>query len=1205
MLNTTLRVLPLLLLIGVRSAGASGWYVQNLPPGRDIQMMDLRWAHWPPGTYFAFWNGGFTPADKDLPKAGNYYGGLVAASPAADSPKARDYHPNLIWSFWWGEAYGGDVVENTYVHPTMSPRGRGGEGVCAGMNGGGNVAWMRAGDWYRMVMRVWQPSDDSPDSRVGWWAKDVSRNTWRHLASFRIPCKIEALSGNCGFVERLGGGPTARSVLERRLGYSRVDGRWVASNSMSVKAGPGHFWHASLIENDTVARFLLSGDAEAPANVPMGERKALATRQPDRPPLDAPAVTNAVAKGWERQVALSWEIPAAAAPQLAYRIEAFALAGAQGKALGAVEARMPHIRTARLDTAGAAQSVRLTVTDIFDQTVVTVLPVGDARPVKAVVADGLRNGLTYAYYEPAEDEEWTRLPDFAARTPLRRGIVKDIDLSVRGDRPDHCALRYSGFLRAPATGLYVFELASHDGSRLAIDGQVIADDDGRHGPSPARYSAALSRGLHALELVYFAGQAPHGGKYTALRLGWEGPGFAFRPIESADLACTSGPRTPTVRLLMPADGAQPADNLVNIPVRVDAQGQDINVIEYFRGDQRLQDETGDNDVLTALLPAGENRLWARLWYGDARSVDSEVLTLHARNRTAEPWDCSILGEQDLPLGVRHVEDTFAFVGDGVCFANRPIEGDFTLTARVADLSAHTPDGGIDANSWIGLLLKKTNTGKPFSWYYGIYRTAGCGVRGSPDFRDLGARRKSDRPVGGDDRWLRLVRRGTTLRTFTSLDGRQWRQATEQIERRLPKRMYAGPVFRMIPGLNRELFRASLDNVSLSTGADRGPAREPIAADLLPAETGRAISVVQADADPKRLYARTYGAGLLRSTDGGESWQPANGAEASPEFMAVRTFAVHPTNGLALLRGGGAVVGGKLVSGLWKSGDGGDTWRQVGCDIDFAGRGPTALFGETLAFDPHESDRAAAAGETAGVFLSRDGGETWEHIGLSGRRTTCLAFSLRKPGMLGIGTFADKEFETLGLGRPLTPAPTAVEGGLWYFWCDGKTCRAAARPHAPDLGVVNIVFRDRINLALLGATRGLYATWAGGGTLYQRRHTFCKDELLIAVDGSHDNPEAVYAAPFASGLEGPICVVGKTGRGWRRLNRNPEIESDGKNPRINAGITCVLQDKSDKHTLFLCNRDGIWKSTDRGRSYRRVYSNDANTTQATSTFEMLP
>ena len=38
----------------------------------------------------------------------------------------------------------------------------------------------------------------------------------------------------------------------------------------------------------------------------------------------------------------------------------------------------------------------------------------------------------------------------------------------------------------------------------------------------------------------------------------------------------------------------------------------------------------------------------------------------------------------------------------------------------------------------------------------------------------------------------------------------------------------------------------------------------------------------------------------------------------------------------------------------------------------------------------------------------------------------------------------------------------------------------------------------------------------------------------------------------------------------------------------GGISCVKPDSEEKDVLYLCNRDGILKSTDRGQTYKLVY-----------------
>ncbi len=72
-----------------------------------------------------------------------------------------------------------------------------------------------------------------------------------------------------------------------------------------------------------------------------------------------------------------------------------------------------------------------------------------------------------------------------------------------GQPAAHSAHRYTGFLSISETDLYRFALTSDDGSKLWIDGQLVVDNDGLHGPVQMLGSIALARGLHSFELIGF------------------------------------------------------------------------------------------------------------------------------------------------------------------------------------------------------------------------------------------------------------------------------------------------------------------------------------------------------------------------------------------------------------------------------------------------------------------------------------------------------------------------------------------------------------------------------------------------------------------------------------------------------------------------------------------------------------------------------
>ena len=106
----------------------------------------------------------------------------------------------------------------------------------------------------------------------------------------------------------------------------------------------------------------------------------------------------------------------------------------------------------------------------------------------------------------------------------------------------------------------------------------------------------------------------------------------------------------------------------------------------------------------------------------------------------------------------------------------------------------------------------------------------------------------------------------------------------------------------------------------------------------------------------------YGAGILKSTDGGAHWTNLVGP-----FLRARIgfLAIHPTNGQILLC--------TTQTGVWRSTDGAVSWKQV----------LSGAAGTSAAFDPTDPNIAYAALGTIrgnsqnGVYRSTDGGQTWK------------------------------------------------------------------------------------------------------------------------------------------------------------------------------------------------------------------------------------
>src|SRR5262249_32709056 len=115
------------------------------------------------------------------------------------------------------------------------------------------------------------------------------------------------------------------------------------------------------------------------------------------------------------------------------------------------------------------------------------------------------------------------------------------------------------------------------------------------------------------------------------------------------------------------------------------------------------------------------------------------------------------------------------------------------------------------------------------------------------------------------------------------------------------------------------------------------------------------------ANPSVLYMGTLVQGVFKSTDGGQSWEPANTGFAHQQIRHV-VIDRHEARILYASAWG---------SGPFKSVDGGETWREIrrGIDRDFT---------TFIAMDPKDSNTlyGATASFTISLFKSTDGGESW-------------------------------------------------------------------------------------------------------------------------------------------------------------------------------------------------------------------------------------
>jgi photosystem II stability/assembly factor-like uncharacterized protein len=130
-----------------------------------------------------------------------------------------------------------------------------------------------------------------------------------------------------------------------------------------------------------------------------------------------------------------------------------------------------------------------------------------------------------------------------------------------------------------------------------------------------------------------------------------------------------------------------------------------------------------------------------------------------------------------------------------------------------------------------------------------------------------------------------------------------------------------------------------------------------------------------------VYAGTVRKGVLKTLNGGASWQPMN---HGLQVLDIRALAVDPHDPQV-------VYAGAESGGICKSVDGGTSWAAASNGMD-----PQAAI-RSIAVDPTNSQTIYTADLRAGVYCSSDGGSTWTKMNEGLRTRAVMALGISSDG----------------------------------------------------------------------------------------------------------------------------------------------------------------------------------------------------------------
>jgi photosystem II stability/assembly factor-like uncharacterized protein len=372
---------------------------------------------------------------------------------------------------------------------------------------------------------------------------------------------------------------------------------------------------------------------------------------------------------------------------------------------------------------------------------------------------------------------------------------------------------------------------------------------------------------------------------------------------------------------------------------------------------------------------------------------------------------------------------------------------------------------------------------------------------------------------------------------------------------------AGDLLAPVPGVITQEEMLDADLLSALQWRNIGPA----------VMGGRVSDLAVVEADPAIFYVGTATGGLWKTTSNGAAWEPVFDDQATSSIGAVT---ISQTNPNLVWVGTGEPQNRQSSpwgNGVYRSLDAGRTWEHKGLY-------ETRHIGSVV-IDPSDNDviYVAAVGQLwgpnpeRGVFRSKDGGDTWEHVLFIDEDTGAidLVMDPSDPNTLFAAMYQRRR-TSFGFngGGPGSGIYRTLDGG------DTWTELTAGLPEGNKGRIGLDIYRGNTNVVYalveaFGAERGVYRSMNRGDTWEQISETNPRPMYFSLMRVDPNDMERIYLGGVA------LMISDDGGSTFHQMNW----------PGVHVDHHALWIDPNNSNHVILGNDGGVDVSYDKGENWR--------------------